>query len=273
MNTPKSATISLTSTSHSWRAAPATTLPGNSTSSLSSSAQQVLEIKDVTSHYGRIQALHGVNLTVGEGQLVALVGANGAGKTTLLRAISGVQPISNGDISFFGKTICKLRPNQRVAAGICQVPEGRQVFGPMTIEDNIRLGGYTRPKSEAESDVERMYQLFPVLAEKRKLPAGTLSGGQQQMLAIARALMGRPRLLLLDEPSMGLAPLLIQETFRIIQSLKDQGITILLVEQNAHAALAIADVGYVIETGKITLSGPGPELLENDEVKRAYLGL
>jgi branched-chain amino acid transport system ATP-binding protein len=274
MSAPKSAAISLTSSSSSFDAStPAITLPGDHASLASKAEKPVLEVAGLTSHYGRIQALHGINIKVGDGQLVALVGANGAGKTTLLRAISGVQPVSGGEIRFLGQSIGKLRPNQRVVAGICQVPEGRQVFGPMSIEDNIRLGGYTRSKSEAESDVERMYQLFPVLAEKRRLPAGTLSGGQQQMLAIARALMGRPRLLLLDEPSMGLAPLLIQETFRIIQSLKDQGITILLVEQNAHAALAIADIGYVIETGKITLSGPGPELLENDEVKRAYLGL
>lgn len=274
MTTPNSSIIPRTSTLQArGTITPATMLPGDAPSSFSAAGQPVLEIKDLTSYYGRIQALHGINLLVREGQLVALVGANGAGKTTLLRAISGVQPTDGGDISFVGKSISKLRPNQRVTAGICQVPEGRQVFGPMTIEDNIRLGGYTRTKSEAESDIERMYQLFPVLAEKRKLPAGTLSGGQQQMLAIARALMGRPRLLLLDEPSMGLAPLLIQETFRIVQSLKEQGITILLVEQNAHAALAIADVGYVIETGKITLTGPGPELLKNEEVKRAYLGL
>jgi branched-chain amino acid transport system ATP-binding protein len=233
----------------------------------------LLEVSGLTSHYGRIQALHGIDLSVSAGQLVALVGANGAGKTTLLRAISGVQPVTGGNVRFAGASMKRLRPHQRVAAGICQVPEGRQVFGPMSIEDNIRLGGYLRPAREAAADLERMYALFPVLAEKRRLPAGTLSGGQQQMLAIARALMGKPQLLLLDEPSMGLAPLLIQETFRIVQRLKEAGITILLVEQNAHAALAIADVGYVIETGKIILSGPGQELLANEEVKRAYLGM
>jgi branched-chain amino acid transport system ATP-binding protein len=243
------------------------------TRAASGAARPLLEVSGLTSHYGRIQALHGIDLQVGEGQLVALVGANGAGKTTLLRAISGVQPVTGGELRFAGTSINRLRPHQRVAAGICQVPEGRQVFGPMSIEDNIRLGGYIRPAKEAEADLERMYALFPVLAEKRRLPAGTLSGGQQQMLAIARALMGKPRLLLLDEPSMGLAPLLIQETFRIVQRLKEEGITILLVEQNAHAALAIADAGYVIETGKIILSGPGRELLENEEVKRAYLGM
>jgi len=274
MSTSGSAAMPLTSSFTSRDArAPAASQPTGPALPSAGAPRPVLEVSGLTSHYGRIQALHGIHLRVDEGKLVALVGANGAGKSTLLRAISGVQPASGGDIRFLGKSIVRLAPNQRVAAGICQAPEGRQVFGPMSIEDNIRLGAYARPAAAALADMERMYQLFPVLAEKRKLPAGTLSGGQQQMLAIARALMGRPRLLLLDEPSMGLAPLLIQETFRIIQSLKEQGITILLVEQNAHAALAIADAGYVIETGRVTLSGPGAELLENEEVKRAYLGL
>jgi branched-chain amino acid transport system ATP-binding protein len=233
----------------------------------------VLEIRGVTSHYGRIQALHGIDLQVGEGQLVALVGANGAGKTTLLRCISGVQPTGAGSISLHAADITRMAPDKRVRAGICQVPEGRQVFGPMSIEDNLRLGAFTRPQEELAHDMERMYALFPILKEKRLLPAGTLSGGQQQMLAMARALMGRPKLLLLDEPSMGLAPLLVEEIFRIIGNLKAQGITILLIEQNAHAALSIADIGYVIETGVITLSGPGPELLNNEQVKSAYLGM
>ena len=233
----------------------------------------VLSIKDLHSHYGPIEALHGIDIEVRKGQLVALVGANGAGKTTLLRAISGVQPVSAGSIAFDGADITRMSADKRVRAGIGQVPEGRQVFGPMTVEDNLRLGAYTRPKSELAGDLERMYALFPVLQEKRQLLAGMLSGGQQQMLAMARALMGRPRLLLLDEPSMGLAPLLIQEIFRIVQTLRDQGITIFLVEQNAHAALAIADVGYVIETGGIILSGPGPELLNNEQVQSAYLGM
>ncbi|WP_132137937.1 ABC transporter ATP-binding protein [Pseudoduganella sp. UC29_71] len=233
----------------------------------------VLEIKGLTSHYGRIQALHGIDIEVRQGQLVALVGANGAGKTTLLRAISGVQPISGGSIHFSGQDVSRASADKRVRAGICQVPEGRQVFGPMSVEDNLLLGAYTRPKAEVAADMERMYQLFPVLREKRALLAGTLSGGQQQMLAMARALMGKPSVLLLDEPSMGLAPLLIAEIFRIVASLRDQGITIFLVEQNAHAALSIADVGYVIETGAITLSGPGPELLKNEQVQSAYLGM
>ncbi|MGZ8288115.1 MAG: ABC transporter ATP-binding protein [Telluria sp.] len=237
------------------------------------SKQPILQIKGLDSHYGPIKALHGIDIDVHEGQLVALVGANGAGKTTLLRAISGVQPVSAGSIRFGGQEIGRMRADKRVRAGICQVPEGRQVFGPMTIEDNLRLGAYTRPKQDFAGDLERMYTLFPVLKEKRNLLAGMLSGGQQQMLAMARALMGRPKLLLLDEPSMGLAPLLIREIFRIVEELRSQGITIFLVEQNAHAALAIADVGYVIETGSIILSGPGPELLKNEQVQSAYLGM
>ncbi len=237
-----------------------------------SKKQPILQVSGLDSHYGPIKALHGIDIEIGEGQLVALVGANGAGKTTLLRAISGVQP-SSGSIRFAGEEISRMSADKRVRAGICQVPEGRQVFGPMSVEDNLRLGAYTRPKQDVAGDIERMYSLFPVLKEKRMLLAGMLSGGQQQMLAMARALMGRPRLLLLDEPSMGLAPLLIREIFRIVEELRAQGITIFLVEQNAHAALAIADVGYVIETGAITLTGPGPELLANEQVQSAYLGM
>ena len=234
----------------------------------------LLEVTDLTSHYGRIQALKGVSLNVGQGQLVALVGANGAGKTTFLRSVSGVQRTTGGSIRFAGEDITQIRPDKRVKLGICQVPEGRQVFGPMSVEDNLRLGAYLRrDKGAIAEDMERMYAMFPILKEKAKLPAGTLSGGQQQMLAIGRALMGRPRLLLLDEPSMGLAPLLVQEIFAAVKSLRAQGITLLLVEQNAHAALSIADAGYVLETGKTVLSGPGPELLENEQVKQAYLGM
>ena len=238
-----------------------------------SALPKVLQVRGLTSHYGRIQALKGIDLDVREGQLVALVGANGAGKTTLLRTLSGVQPASGGDIVYRGASIVRQRPDARVRAGICQVPEGRQVFGPLSIEDNLRLGAYTRPKSELAEDLDKAYTLFPILKEKRALPAGTLSGGQQQMLAMARALMARPKLLLLDEPSMGLAPLLTAEIFRVVKMLKGQGITILLVEQNAHAALSIADVGYVLETGTVALSGPGLDLLANEQVKAAYLGM
>ncbi len=233
----------------------------------------ILEIQGLTSHYGRIQALHGIDLQVGQGQLVTLVGANGAGKTTLLRAISGVQPVSGGQIRFRGADIARLSPDKRVRSGICQVLEGRQVFTPMSIEDNLRLGAFTRSGASVAEDMEKMYALFPILKEKRLLAAGTLSGGQQQILAIARALMGRPTLLLLDEPSMGLSPRLVAEIFSIIENLKQQGITIFLVEQNAHLALSIADVGYVIETGTILFSGSGAQLLDNEQVRSAYLGM
>jgi branched-chain amino acid transport system ATP-binding protein len=236
-------------------------------------AVTMLKIRSICSRYGRIEALHGIDLDVKQGQLVALVGANGAGKTTLLRTISGVQPASAGSIHLFGRDITRLPPNERVRLGICQVPEGRHFFGPMSIEDNLRLGAYTRARSNLDADLERMYELFPILREKRALPAGTLSGGQQQMLAMARALMGQPTLLLLDEPSMGLAPLLVEEIFRVVKHLKSEGITIFLVEQNAHAALSIADIGYVMETGHTILTGTGENLLNNEQVKQAYLGM
>lgn len=233
----------------------------------------LLRVRGLESAYGRIKALKQVDLDVRRGEIVALVGANGAGKSTFLRTLSGVQPMSGGSIAFDGEDIGRLRSDQRVRRGICQSPEGRQVFGPLSIEDNLRLGAYTQPKGQVDSDLSKIYAMFPVLQEKRKLPAGTLSGGQQQMLAISRALMGRPKLLLLDEPSMGLAPLLVEEVFNVVRTLKSQGITILLVEQNAFAALAIADRGYVLETGAITLSGTGDELLASDEVRAAYLGM
>jgi len=232
----------------------------------------LLTVQGLESSYGRIQALKGIDLTIGQGELVALVGANGAGKTTFLRALSGVQPAS-GRIVFDGEDISRLRPDQRVRRGICQVPEGRQVFGPLSIEDNLRLGAYTQPRERCAADLAQVYALFPVLEEKRTLPAGTLSGGQQQMLAIGRALMGHPRLLLLDEPSMGLAPLLVEEVFNVVKTLRSRGMTILLVEQNASAALAIADRAYVLETGRVTLTGTGRELLQNEEVRAAYLGI
>ena len=233
----------------------------------------LLEIEGLASHYGRIQALRGIALAVEEGELVALVGANGAGKTTLLRTISGVQPATAGTIRFAGRDVTKSAPDRRVRLGIAQVPEGRQVFAPLAVEDNLRLGGYSRPRAEMERALSETYARFPVLAERRRQPAGTLSGGQQQMLAIGRALMAHPRCLLLDEPSMGLAPMLVEEIFRTIQQLKEAGTTIFLVEQNAHAALAVADRGYVMETGAIVLSGSGDALLQNEQVKTAYLGL
>ena len=232
----------------------------------------LLKVEGLESSYGRIKALKGISIEVRRGETVALVGANGAGKTTFLRSLSGVQPMS-GRITFDGEDISKLRADMRMRRGICQSPEGRQVFGPLSIEDNLRLGAYTQPKAQVEGDLDKIYAMFPILKEKRKLPAGTLSGGQQQMLAIGRALMGRPKLLLLDEPSMGLAPLLVEEVFNVVKALKAQGMSIILAEQNAFSALAIADRGYVLETGSVTLTGTGRELSEDEQVRAAYLGM
>ncbi len=250
-------------------------LGASSAGELQSAASQpevLLSVANLESSYGRIKALKGISIEVRRGETVALVGANGAGKTTFLRSLSGVQPMS-GRILFDGEDISKLRADQRMRRGICQSPEGRQVFGPLSIEDNLRLGAYTQPKTQVEGDLEKIYTMFPILKEKRKLPAGTLSGGQQQMLAIGRALMGRPKLLLLDEPSMGLAPLLVEEVFNVVKALKAQGMSIILAEQNAFSALTLADRGYVLETGSVTLTGTGRELIEDEQVRAAYLGM
>ena len=233
----------------------------------------MLEVRSLASHYGRIPALKGIDLGVRPGELVALVGANGAGKTTLLRAVSGLHPPSAGKVLFSGADITRHAPHRRVRLGIVLVPEGRQVFAPLSVLDNLLLGGHTRPREERAQTLERMYEMFPALAERRHHAAGALSGGQQQMLAIGRALMSRPTLLLLDEPSMGLAPFLVQEVFATIEKLKRGGTTIFLVDQNARAALAIADRAYVLETGRVTLSGTGTELLASPAVQAAYLGL
>jgi branched-chain amino acid transport system ATP-binding protein len=232
----------------------------------------VLAVSNLTSRYGRIEVLHGISLDVRNGEVVTLVGSNGAGKSTLLRAISGVQPVTSGSIVFDDQKIGKWRPHVRVARGIAQVPEGRQIFAPLTVDENLRLGAITRRDSDVGADLDEMYAMFPALAERRRNMAGTLSGGQQQMLAIGRALMARPRLLLLDEPSMGLAPVLVEQIFTVIGQLRGRGLTILLVEQNANAALAIADRGYVIETGRIVTTGTGRELLNDGRVRSAYLG-
>ena len=239
-----------------------------------SEAAPLLQIDELQCHYGPIQALHGVSLQVNSGELVAMVGANGAGKTTLLHTLSGVHRASSGQIHFDGREISRDKPHRIVATGICHVPEGRQVFAPLSVEDNLRLGGYARRRESdwLESRLAEIYQLFPILEERSAQAAGTLSGGQQQMLAIGRALLGRPRLLLLDEPSMGLAPLLVQEIFGVIRQLNEQGVTILLVEQNARAALGIADRGHVLETGRVVLSAPADELLQDEAVRKAYLG-
>jgi branched-chain amino acid transport system ATP-binding protein len=234
----------------------------------------MLSVERLASAYGRIEVLHGVSLEVRAGEIATLVGANGAGKTTLLRAISGVQPVTVGSIRFEGKPIEKMPSHARVALGITQVPEGRQLFAPLSVEDNLRLGAWSRrAAADLESDLGRAYALFPVLASMRKRQAGALSGGQQQMLAIARALMARPRLLLLDEPSMGLAPILVDQILEAIRELKASGLTILLVEQNAHAALAIADRAYVLETGRITMRGTAAEIRFDPRVREAYLGV
>lgn len=233
----------------------------------------LLETRGLSCHYGRIQALRGIDITVHEGEMVALVGANGAGKTTLLRTLSGVEPASAGSVHFDGRDITHASSDRRVRLGIVQVPEGRQMFGPMSVADNLIMGGYTRSREERWETLEQVYAMFPVLKLRRTNPAGTLSGGQQQMLAMSRALMGRPKLLLLDEPSMGLAPLLVDEIFATIKALRQAGTTIFLVEQNAYKALAMADRGYVLEAGRVVLADSGPSLLANDQVKQAYLGL
>ncbi len=232
----------------------------------------MLEVEELRSAYGRIEAVKGVSLSVRAGEIVALVGSNGAGKTTLLRAISGVQPVTAGRIAFSGARIETAPPHRRVALGMAHVPEGRQVFAPLTVADNLRLGAFLRRDRDIARDVERIYAMFPALADKRRDAAGGLSGGQQQMLAIGRALMAKPKLLLLDEPSMGLAPLLVRQILDAVVALKQEGVTILLVEQNAAAALAIADRGYVIETGRIAHAGTGAALAEDPRVREAYLG-
>lgn len=248
-------------------------LASPSAGTLQTPAPALLEARAITSFYGQIQALKGIDLAIHQGEVVALVGANGAGKSTFLRALSGVQTVRSGSIEFCGEDITRLHASRRVRLGICQSPEGREIFGELSIEDNLRLGAYARPGRATSTDLDRIYALFPVLAQRRANQAGSLSGGQQQMLAIGRALMGHPRLLLLDEPSLGLAPLLVEEVFNVIRQLKSEGMTILLVEQNAFAALSLADRGYVLETGRITLQGRGDELLNNPNIRTAYLGM
>ena len=232
----------------------------------------MLEVRDLDCRHGRVQVLFGVSLGVARGELVALVGANGAGKTTLLRAISGVHPAAGGAIRFDGAALDGRPPHARLALGIAQVPEGRQVFAPLSVADNLRLGAFRRGRGEADRTLAEVHGMFPVLSERAASPAGMLSGGQQQMLALGRALMSRPTLLLLDEPSMGLAPLVAGEIFRAIRKLCDGGATILLVEQNARAALSLADRAYVLETGRIVAQGTGRALLADERIRQAYLG-
>jgi branched-chain amino acid transport system ATP-binding protein len=232
----------------------------------------VLAVKDINVYYGAIHALKGVSLDVNEGEIVTLIGANGAGKSTILKTLSGLLKPASGSIEFVGNPIHGKVAQDIVKRGISQVPEGRRVFANMSVEENLELGAYLRKDKEIKADLQQVYERFPRLLERRKQLAGTLSGGEQQMLAMGRALMARPKLLLLDEPSMGLAPLLVKEIFNIIVDLNKTGTTVLLVEQNANMALSIADRAYVIETGKIVLAGGAKELAASDEIKKAYLG-
>ena len=233
----------------------------------------MLKVENIVCRYGRIEVLHGVSLEVGAGEIVSLIGSNGAGKTTLMRVISGILPMTGGRILFAGEAIDRLPAHMRVVRGIAQVPEARQVFSPLSVDDNLLLGGFRRRAADVPRERDRVYELFPALAEKRGIAAGNLSGGQQQMLAIGRALMSGPRLLLLDEPSMGLAPVLVDQILDTVVALRKNGVTILLVEQNVNAALAIADRAYVIETGRIVLTGPSATLSDDPRVREAYLGL
>ncbi len=233
----------------------------------------MLEIKDLSVYFGVINALKGISLTVNEGEIVTLIGANGAGKTTTLRTISGLEKPTSGTILLEGKDITATSAKDRVKMGISHVPEGRRVFPSMSVLENLELGAYLRrDKKEIAKDLQMVYEHFPILHTRRKQAAGTLSGGEQQMLAIGRALMSRPRILLLDEPSMGLAPLLVQEIFNIIGNINNNGTTVLLVEQNASMALRIAHRAYVMETGSIVLSGTGADLMQSEDIKKAYLG-
>jgi len=236
----------------------------------------MLELRGVNAFYGNIQALKNVSLTIPPGSMVTIIGANGAGKTTLLKTISGLIQSKSGSITYEGTEISSIPPVKIVSLGICQVPEGRQLFTHLTVLDNLHLGAYlyygNRTKTEIQKRLEWIYQIFPLLKIRTKQLAGTLSGGEQQMVAIARALMSRPKLLILDEPSMGLAPMLVAEILRVIKNLNDQGTTILLVEQNARAALHIARYGYVLETGSVAIEGPAADLLADEKVRHAYLG-
>ena len=234
----------------------------------------MLELRDLKVRYGQVEALHGLNLTVEEGELVTILGANGAGKSTTLMAISGLAPVAEGGIYFRGERIDTLRSHQVVSLGITQSPEGRRVFGPLTVAENLALGAFTKSdRAAASARLKWIYELFPRLYERQAQMAGTLSGGEQQMLAIGRALMSEPKLLLLDEPSLGLAPLLVKSIFQTIRSINQAGVTVILVEQNARAALKLADRGYVLEVGRIVMEGPARKLLHDPQVQSAYLGV
>lgn len=240
----------------------------------SSTSGPLLSVKDIHVKYGNIEALKGISFDVMPGEIISLIGANGAGKSTTLRSISGLLKPVSGDIQFGGKSLVGIKPHEIVRLGLLQSPEGRGIFANLTVGENLEMGAFTRKdsKSEIKKDMENVFSLFPRVKERLKQQAGTLSGGEQQMLAISRALMGRPKLLLLDEPSLGLAPQIVNTIFSIIQKINKEGTTILLVEQNAHQALKISHRGYVVETGQIVLSGKGSDLLVNEKVREAYLG-
>jgi len=235
----------------------------------------MLEVKNIKTYYGNIQALKGVDIQISEGEIITLIGANGAGKTTTLMSISGVVPPRSGEVLFQGESISRLQPNEIVALGICQVPEGRRIFPYLTVGENLDMGAFLRTDTQAiKKDIDYIFTLFPILAERRNQAGGTLSGGEQQMLAVGRALMARPTLLLLDEPSLGLAPLVVKRIFEIIKKInKENKTTIFLVEQNANLALKVAHRGYVMENGRITLSDTSQNLRVNEDVKKAYLGM
>lgn len=234
-------------------------------------SNKILSIKDLKVNYGGIEAVKGISFDVEEGQIVTLIGANGAGKSSTLRSIAGLIKTAAGSIEFNGEAITGMDTTQIVKKGITLVPEGRKIFPDLTVEENLKIGAYMR-KDNLTDDMNRVYSLFPRLKERSWQAGGTLSGGEQQMLAVGRALMSKPKMIMMDEPSLGLAPIVVKDIFSIIKEIKDEGITVLLIEQNANMALKIADVGYVMETGKITMSGKGLELLENEEIKEAYLG-
>ena len=234
--------------------------------------ERILDVKDINVFYGAIHAIKDISFHVDEGEIVTLIGANGAGKSTTLNTISGLLRSKTGDIQFLGSSIAKTSPNKIVSQGLVMVPEGRRIFLGLTVEENLEMGAYTRPKAEIKESLEKVYELFPRLKERRTQIGGTLSGGEQQMLAMGRSLMAKPKLIMLDEPSMGLAPLLVDLIFEIIADLHRGGATILLVEQNAQAALSIADRAYVLETGNIVKTGKGSELISDPDIKKAYLG-
>ncbi len=232
----------------------------------------LLEVKDMHVYYGAIHAIKGISLEVNEDEIVTLIGANGAGKSTTLNTIAGLLKPRQGTVTFDGKPLSGVPASKIVSRGMALCPEGRRVFQQMTVRENLEMGGFTRPKGEIAGSMDEMFQRFPRLKEREKQVAGTLSGGEQQMLAMARALMSRPRLLMLDEPSMGLAPILVEQIFEIVKELHGSGVTVLLVEQNAQMALSIADRAYVLETGRITMEGNAADMLHNDQVRKAYLG-